>query len=399
MKFFKKQQVQENEKVEGENLNEFNKAIEFGEKSLLLFSTFGAIYQLISGYNTFYFKKVGGEIRGIYPGSLVTDFSDESKFSTDKKDFSILKSEVTAISINQKHSANCPYAQSGKIGISCKSKKWHFVIMNEIDIMQVEKFFKCAVNAEIKMPIKLKEQRVEALSDSEAKKLPMLKNVNKALTYASWAAAAVFWFAMSWLPSFSYSIMSIICILIPIIALIFYFKNNTIVSISDTKRGKNYYQNRVLILTTLLVPTTVLMLRALLDFNIVEYQMLIIPSIPIVAIILAAFFVFSKEYKVRKSAVVVIVIFALIYAPSACLHINNLKYTVPINISAKVYDKYIDEGSKLPTTYHLNVTLSNGKQMDLQVIKSDYNSINKGDTVNVVEHKGLLGITIADVTD
>lgn len=399
MKLSKKQRELASEQAEANEIKEFNKAIQFGEKSLLLFATFGAIYQLINGKNTFYFKRVGGEMKGIYPENLVTDFFDESRFSTDKKDFTILKSDITEISINQKHSANCPFAQSGKIVIRCNSKKWRFVIMNEINIEQIKRFFNCAVSAEIKMPAKLKEQREEVVNDSDAEKLPMLKNVNKLLSFVSWAAAAIFWFALSWLPSFSYTIMSVICIKIPIIALILYFKYNGVVSISDTNRGKNYYQNRVSVLTPLLIPTLTLMLRAILDFNIVDYKMLIILSITFAAVIIIAFFVFSKEYKVRKSAIAVIVIFALIYAGSLCLHINNLKYENPTYISANVYDKYVDEGSKSPTTYHLNVTLSNGKKMDLQVTKQDYDNISKGATVNVAERIGLLGITIADVVD
>lgn len=399
MKLSKKQQEIADEQAEANEIKEFNKSIQFGEKSLLLFAASGAIYQLISGGSTFYFKRVGGEMKGIYPDSLVTDFSDDSKFTTDKRDFTILKSDISEISINPKQSANCPFAQSGKIVIRCNSKKWRFVIMNEINIEQIKKFLNCAVGAEIKMPAKSKEQREEVVDDSDAKKLPMLKTVNKILTIGSWVSAAIFWFALSWLPSIFYSILSIICILIPVIALILYFKYNSVVSISDTKRGKNYYQNRVLILIPLLIPTLTLMARATLDFNIVDDKMLIILSIPFAAVIIIAFFVYSKEYKVRKSAVAVIVIFAIVFASSLCLHLNNFKYENPTYIPANVYDKHVDKGSKSPTTYHLNITLSNGKKMDLQVAKRDYDNISKGATIDVAERKGLLGITIADVAD
>ncbi len=399
MKLFENQQAPENEQIEANEIKEFNKSIQFGEKSLLLFATFGAIYQLINGYNTFYFKRVGGELKGIYHESLITDFSDESKFSTDKRDFTIIKNDITKISLNQRHSVNCPFTQSGRIIIRCNTKKWRFVIMNEINIEQIKKFFNYAVSTEIKMPAKLKEQREEVVNDSDAKKLPMLKNVEKLLSFVSWAAAAIFWFAVPWLPSISYSVLSIICIVIPIIALIIYFKYNGVVSISDAKRGKNYYQKRVLVFTPLFIPTLILALRAMLDFNIVDYKMLLILSISFAAVIIIAFFVFTKEYKVRKSAIAVIVFFALIYASSFCMHINKLKYEKPTNISAYVYDKQVHKGSKSPTTYHLNVTLSNGKEMDLHVAKQVYDSISKGATIIVAESKGLLGITIADVVE
>jgi len=399
MKSSKKQRDLASKNAETNEIKEFNRVLQFGEKPLLLFATFGAIYQLVNGENTLYFKRVGGEIKGIYPESLVTDFTDESKFSIDKKDFTILKSDITEISINQKHSANCPFAQSGKIVISCNSKKRRFVIMNEVNIEQVRRFFSRAVSAEIKMPSKLRIQSEDVLNARDKKILPMLKNVNKLLSFVSWTALVIFWFSVSWFTSYAYSIMSIICLFIPIIALLLYFKYNTVISISDTKRGKNYYQNHVLMLTPLLIPTLTLVMRAIMDFNIVDYKMLIILSILFAAVIIIAFFIFSKEYKVRKSAIAVIVIFALIYAWSFCLHINNLKYENPTYISAKVYDKYIDESSRSPTMYHLNVTLSNGKKMDIIVTKLDYDNFIKGSKMNVVVRIGLLGITIADVAD
>jgi hypothetical protein len=45
------------------------------------------------------------------------------------------------------------------------------------------------------------------------------------------------------------------------------------------------------------------------------------------------------------------------------------------------------------------VTLGDGKDMELQVTKQDYESISNGDTVMVAKSKGLLGITIAEVVD
>ena len=84
---------------------------------------------------------------------------------------------------------------------------------------------------------------------------------------------------------------------------------------------------------------------------------------------------------------------------SLCLHVNNLKYQKAVYIPASVTDKYIDEGSRSPTTYHLDVTLLSGKRMNLQVAEQDYNKTFKGSTIHVAEHKGLLGITTAEVAD
>lgn len=381
---------------EAEADKEFKDSIQFGEKSLFLFAPMGGIYQVINGKDTFYFIRVGGELAGIDLELIKKDFTDESRFLTNKKSFSIDKKDITVVSINQKHSANCPLPQSGKVSISTRSGRKNFVILDSVESQKIEKFFGTDVNVTIKKTNPSFSVLTEKpLSKNDELILPKLKQICLVLNVLAIVAPAVFLFI-----DFNYKLMSTICILIPIITLVLYFKYNSILSLEDEKSGKTYSKNKIRMEVPLLFPSLGLGLRSLLDFNFTEYGILLFWSIFIFAVALLAVFLFTNEYKTIKSVILVIVIFMLFYAPSVVVQANYLlDFSKPVISSSKVIDKHIDTGSKAPDRYLLTVNLKNNKRSDLMVSKSFYNKVEKGQTVEISQKTGFLKIKYSYVNE
>ena len=397
--FSKKAQKKLNEEIElerqeAETEKEFKKSIQFGEKSMLLFAPMGGIYQVINGRDTYYFIRVGGELTGIDYELLKKDFSDESGFLTNKKDYSIDKKDITTVSINEKHSANCPFPQSGKLSISTRSgRRKSFVIIDSIDSHRIGDFFGTDVKTKHNPSYSASSEK--PLSESDKLILPKLKQICLVLNVLAIITTAVFLFV-----DFNYKLMSAICLLIPIIILVLYFKYNSILSLEDEKAGKKYSKNKIRIELPLISPSLGLGLRSLLDFNFTEYGMFFFWSVLIFAVALLAFFLFTTEYKTKKSAIWVIAISMLFYAPSATAQVNYLlDFSKPVISSSPVINKHIDTSSKGPDKYILTVNLKNGKQCDLKVSKTYYDKVEPGRTVQISEKTGFLKIKFASVNE
>lgn len=374
----------------------FKNSIQFSEKSLLLFAPMGGIYQVINGKDTFYFVRVGEELTGIDKELLKKDFSDEREFLKNKKDFSIDKKDITFISINQKHSANCPFPQSGKIKISTNSVRKNFVVLDSVDIQKIEKFFGTGANLTDKRSnTSYSIPSEKPLSRNDRIILPKLKRICLVLYVLAIVAPAVFLFI-----DLNYRLMSTICLLIPIAILVLYFKYNNILSFEDEKAGKKYSRNKISMGLPLIFPSLGLGLRSLLDFNFTEYRMFLFWSVIIFSAALLAFFLFTTEYKTKKSAILVMVISMLFYAPSATAQVNYLlDSSEPVISYSQVIDKYIDTSSKGPNSYILTMNLKNGKRCDLKVSRTYYNMVEKGRVVQISEKTGFLKIIYATVNE
>lgn len=243
-----------------------------------------------------------------------------------------------------------------------------------------------------------KEYREETMSEDDTTKLLKLKNITKILTIISFVAAAVFLFVPLSPQSIFYYVLSAICMILPLIALTLYFKYNSIVSILGEIENTNYRESHVSVILPLLIPSLTLGIRALSDFNMLtDYKMLIILSISIAAVILISFFIFSNEYKKRKSAIFIIIFCVLFYAPSLCLNVNNIRYEKTPYIKATVYDQKMELSPRSPTKYTLAVTTKDGKNINLKVTRQEYGFVHKGSTTTVLESKGLLGITFVSM--
>jgi hypothetical protein len=372
---------------------EFQDSLGYREKSLLLCSPMGTIYQVVSGEDKYYFIMVGGQFSGIDDDLLITDFSNESRYLSNKKDYAINKKDITAVSINQKHLSNFPLPNSGELSISLETRKKKYAILDLVDVSSVNNFFGGIANIKSVKALSAECEKEPELSKDESMVLLRLKKICLVLNVLAIVAPAIFLFI-----DFNYQLMSSICLLIPLIILGMYFKYNNILSFEDEKSTTKKRKNKIMMELPLILPGFAMGMRSILDFNLVGLKALIFWSISICCLIMIAFFLFTKEYKIKKSVILVIVLFMLFYVPSAVVQVNYLfDHSEPIIYTTQIIDMYIDTGSKAPDQYLLTVSLQSGKQMDMNVSKSFYGKEKKGQQVQISERIGFLKIKYAQV--
>jgi len=185
--------------------------------------------------------------------------------------------------------------------------------------------------------------------------------------------------------------LSAICIIVPTVTFTLYVKYNNLLSADDRNDESNKKKPRIDITVPLLIPSSVLGIRTLMDIDVTGWVNLVLWSAGLLAVILLALFIFTKEYKRRKAVAELIVFIALYFAPSTVLQINVLyDYSDPVVYTTELLDKDISSGKG--KTYYNTVEMEDGSQKELKVSPEFYNMQEVGDSVTVVESDGLLGI-------
>ena len=387
------EEVRQEEAFEAEMMKEddaFKASIGFGEKSLLLLANLvGAFYQVIRGGDALYFVRIGGELSGMDETLVRTDFSDEAGLIKGKKDFRLRFDEIVSIQCRYRRERGTPLENCGRLTIKTDRKKTTYAILDTLPVERIEAFF-------AGLPFSLQgksrpEQPAPEPTEEEKAMLPRLKKICLALTVLAVIAGVAFMFLP--IGPVVYRILSAACMLIPIVTGILYAKYNTLLSIEDKSRDEAVFKKSgVNVIIPLLIPSVVLMLRTIYDFTVTDWAGLLIWSGTIFMVILLLLLAFTTEYKRKKSVIVLFVMAALAYAPSAVLHINGLyDSSTPTVYSSQLLDKHISDG-RSSTFYYFTVEMGNGKEKDIGVSPEYYEERGVGDTVTVVEQSGLLGI-------
>lgn len=390
----RQEQAEEEKALEADE--EFKRSIRFGEKSLLLFTQTGGMYQLIRGADKLYFVRVGGELSGMDEALIRTDFSDETRLIQGKKDFDISPNQIANVRCKYGRAAGVPIESCAEIKIKTDSKVYTFAVLDHLPQEKLAAFFSglpFSFNAKRKKGT----AKADALTEEEKKILPRLKKVCLALTVLAFVAGAAFLF----LPGgpILYRILSAACMLIPAAAFALYLKYNNCLSVEDSNDAmfKKYRAN---ISTALLIPSAALAIRTMFDFNVTGWTSFAIWSGAIIAAVLLATFMFTKEYKRKKSAIWMIILVVLFYAPSAVVQVNGLyDYSEPVVYDTTLIDKHISEGRRSGTRYLYTVIMEDGSGMELGVSEEFYEEREAGDAVTVVEQSGLLGIGYAYIAE
>jgi hypothetical protein len=374
--------------------SEFKKSIRFGEKSLLLFTQTGGMYQLIRGIDKLYFIRIGGELSGMDEELIRTDFLDETRLIQGKKDFDIAQNEIAQIRCRYGSITGVPMESCAEIKIKTDRRTYTFAVLDHLPERRLATFFGgLPFSAGVK-----KQARASArgLTEEEKRILPGLKKACLALTVLAIVAGAAFIF----LPGgpVLYRVLSAACILIPVAAFVLYMKYNNLLSIEDSNDSM-FKRSRANISTALLIPSGALVMRTIYDFNVTGWASFAIWSGAMIAVVLLMMFKFTKEYKRKKSVIWMIVLVALFYAPSAVVQVNGLyDYSEPVVYSTTLLDKHISEG-RSSTRYIYTVEMEDGSEKDLGVSREFYREQVAGDTVTVVEQSGLLGIDYAYIPE
>lgn len=125
-------EIREEEAVEAlmdEEEAELRSAMRFGEKSVLMMSATGGMYQLIRGTDRLFVVRVGGELTGLNMELLRTDFSEEAVMIKGKRDFDIPENRITSIQFRFGKTANVPMEHCGKLTIQTDQKRHAYTVL------------------------------------------------------------------------------------------------------------------------------------------------------------------------------------------------------------------------------------------------------------------------------
>ncbi|MFZ5987013.1 MAG: hypothetical protein ACOYWZ_07800 [Bacillota bacterium] len=392
-----KEQEELERELEAEN-KKFLFYIAFGEKSLLLRTSSGEFYQCIKGKDKFYFIYVGGELSGINLDLIKMDFSDEGIFVSKKKDYVINKNDISYINYKADKIQNFVFNNSGFIVMECGHFKKRFQLLETISVESVRTFFdgirinitSKAINKEINESLgdNVKVDRDKAL-------IARLKLICTMLTVASVTASSTFLFLI-----INYKVMSLLCMALFISIFVLYVKYNDIISLADEKNQETFTKGRINITFLILIPSIGLGLRSILDFNLVSYKMFAVWSLLFFSALLFIFFGFTNEYKRRKSSILVMIMAALFFAPSAVAQTNYVfDFSKAAVSQSQIYGMRISENSNSPDEYLIEVMISNSKKIELDISKEYYKRLSIGDTVNIAVKEGALKIPYAFVKE
>lgn len=142
------------------------------------------------------------------------------------------------------------------------------------------------------------------------------------------------------------------------------------------------------------IPCVVLAMRAMLDWQIVNYKLFWIPSAIFAGVLYIAVIFVAKDMRENPKYMVLVLLICIAYGYGATTTINGLLDTsVSTVYEADVINKRINDG-KYKTMHYLELSPWGEvkEQKEVSVDKSTYDYYGAGDTVKVMEQKGALKI-------
>jgi hypothetical protein len=196
----------------------------------------------------------------------------------------------------------------------------------------------------------------------------------------------------TWFWTYPYEYAIILSIVIPIIALIVLKLSGGLIRF-DEKNGSAYPT----IAYAFLAPCLGLLMRAITDFNIFNYEKVWLPTSLITVIIMAVILLGNKEFTFKKAtdwvAVISASFIAFAYGFGTIITLNCFyDNSEPKLFTPKVLEKRISSGKS--RTYYIKLTPwgLQKKTEEVSVSKELYNQVNKNDVVNLYYFNGLLEI-------
>ena len=138
------------------------------------------------------------------------------------------------------------------------------------------------------------------------------------------------------------------------------------------------------------------LLRTLMDFNILQWgRLLLLCGIGFV-ICTIALMLLTKEWKQKKQVLLHFLLMLLFYLPGTIGQINcAFDYHDAQVYQAQVTELSISTSSKAPDSYHVDVLLMDGSKLELETSPEHYASLSVGDSVDVLLLEGTLGVAHA----
>lgn len=230
------------------------------------------------------------------------------------------------------------------------------------------------------------EQRVHRLNSA--------RSLAKALNYSGTAVGLWLFFYPH-----PYKLATGIALVFPLLVILGLNMYRGLIRI-DEKKNSAYPS----LFTALLMPSMGLLLRGLLEFDVLDYQNLWVPIAILTVVLTGTLIMRTREFKSKKAAdffsVAAIGMFMAAFSYGACIHINCMyDPSVPELFQAEILSKHISSGKH--TSYKLELTAWGPRQEieEVSVPAYLYEQMEVGETVNIYLKAGVLEVPWFVVTE
>ncbi|MCL3781879.1 hypothetical protein EMN47_15955 [Prolixibacteraceae bacterium JC049] len=192
----------------------------------------------------------------------------------------------------------------------------------------------------------------------------------------------------------------IICAILPIIGLILLKSSKGLIRLDDKPNSAHPDLH-----STFFFPSSALTIRALMDYNVFNYEHFWKPALLIFSLLIVIVFFKSKaRYNFKKAsgylAILAVLIFGGLYSYGLIITTNAIfDQSVTTTYNAKILDKHKSSGKT--TTYYLELTPWGPQTQteDVSVSKQVYNSQKIGDSTTIYFRSGFFQIPYYAVID
>lgn len=350
-------------------------------------TTTGRLFQLIRCSGEIRAYRVGGELRGVDMELVFPNNTPNRDMG--KNDFSIPLDTIRAVHCKELVGSNLSYNMIAVVKTDKRSYRFAPTFLTENAAF--EEFWRRNVVAATFSNDQTVDEAA-SISPPDEKRIVWLKKVQ--LGYCIYVGTV----SLMWLfLNVPYILFSVLNLLALPLGLALYFSLPNELTMQDQKKRKD---SRVSISIPVMFSGFAILLRTVLDFNILEWGKFILSGLILLVIILVLFLFLSREWRSGKSTIFIIVFALLFYVLGAVGQINCVFDPAPPQIaSGEVSDMYISTSSKSPDSYHITVMLQNGTELDLQTSEASYDTICIGDETQVYTYPGLLGIDYAFIEE
>lgn len=226
--------------------------------------------------------------------------------------------------------------------------------------------------------------------ESEMERAIKLEKTTKLTKFLNWTASAVaIW---TFLFADPYELSILVCIAFPLITVFLIRFSKGMIRIDE-------FNNTIhpSLTGALLMPTFAILIRGLVDFEILDFKQLWMPSLIVTIILFLGIYIGKTGVQLKKArdyySAVAILIFLFIYSIGTILTLNgHYDSSVPHNYTVKILEKSVSKGKT--KSYHFDLEPWGPRKDNNQVtVKFKlYEKKSVQQTVQVHTKKGLFGI-------
>ncbi len=342
-------------------------------------------YNRITGYYYQLFRTpgeirayfVGGELKGI--DETLLQNPKQGLRQPAKKDRRIPVEEITSVRYKELPANNtgfdCQFTVKAK-------KKFTICPYGADDISGYVKFFREWMSE----PAAANQDKEEA---APAKQMDTMIKVHSSYVIYM-VLVSLCWLFLN-VPYMLFSLLALIGL--PVLLILYVLFPNCFTILEKTRSTK-----KISVAISAMGSAVALLLRTLMDYNILKWSKLLIISLIALVICAAVVLLMTKEWRKKKLAILYLVLVLALYLPGALGQINcTFDMSEPREQMTTVEELSVSTSSKSPDSYYVHVTLRDGSKVKLQTYKEHYESLRKGDLVGVYIFDGMLGVPYAYV--